>query len=441
MSAWSELGIECTNDVRAIKRAYAKRLKVTRPDEDKAAFQALHEAYQWALGWAEYNSDLPSGKESELTSPDSTSEVSNESHAQSLNSTQKPDASLEQLEMLEIVDDSASEAPTEHVIPVISTEDLIKDEQLTEQPQSAVLIEAEVENTSEQSFVKDHLPNEPFFTEQEVTQFRDRLLNAFTESPTTNDLSAFSELFQHPILSDYDHRNWLSYEVFYAVEQLSVQRKEDSDDVLLNGAAVSNAWLIRFNQIFDWLSQRNSLEYNFSLDGVDYLLDRIEQAKYHASTVVNTSEYTTVDNLSLIDRKMYLVYRCLAYALDVLILFFATIAFADTKGQQLKALLPNEIVPHADVLSFLLYYIVYFSLLEGFDATNTVGKRVLKLKVTNQYGEALSIPHAFWRTIVTLTCGLFFKLTAWANLIFFNNRLIQDYLSSSFVLVKRRPID
>lgn len=38
-------------DERAIKRAYANRLRVTRPDEDPIAFQHLHEAYQAALDW------------------------------------------------------------------------------------------------------------------------------------------------------------------------------------------------------------------------------------------------------------------------------------------------------------------------------------------------------------------------------------------------------
>ncbi|WP_233121351.1 hypothetical protein [Agrobacterium vaccinii] len=36
-------------DERAVKRAYAKRLKATRPDEDPVGFQALHQAYQQAL--------------------------------------------------------------------------------------------------------------------------------------------------------------------------------------------------------------------------------------------------------------------------------------------------------------------------------------------------------------------------------------------------------
>jgi hypothetical protein len=38
-------------DERAIKRAYAAKLRTTRPDEDPEGFQRLHEAYQAALAW------------------------------------------------------------------------------------------------------------------------------------------------------------------------------------------------------------------------------------------------------------------------------------------------------------------------------------------------------------------------------------------------------
>ena len=48
MDCWQILGIEPTNDERAIKRAYAKQLKTTRPDDDAAAYQRLREAFDYA---------------------------------------------------------------------------------------------------------------------------------------------------------------------------------------------------------------------------------------------------------------------------------------------------------------------------------------------------------------------------------------------------------
>ena len=48
-SLWAILGTEPTGDERAIKRAYAKRLKVTRPEDDPEAFQELRDAYEYAL--------------------------------------------------------------------------------------------------------------------------------------------------------------------------------------------------------------------------------------------------------------------------------------------------------------------------------------------------------------------------------------------------------
>lgn len=47
------LGLDADADERAIKRAYAAKLKTVRPDEDPEGFQRLNEAYRAALQWAE----------------------------------------------------------------------------------------------------------------------------------------------------------------------------------------------------------------------------------------------------------------------------------------------------------------------------------------------------------------------------------------------------
>ena len=49
MSCWITLGIEEGSDKKTIKSAYAKLLKVTKPDDDAQGFQELHAAYKEAI--------------------------------------------------------------------------------------------------------------------------------------------------------------------------------------------------------------------------------------------------------------------------------------------------------------------------------------------------------------------------------------------------------
>lgn len=55
---WARLGLdEPTADLKVIKRAYAARLKQTRPDDDAEAYQALRQAYEWAQEWVRWEAE------------------------------------------------------------------------------------------------------------------------------------------------------------------------------------------------------------------------------------------------------------------------------------------------------------------------------------------------------------------------------------------------
>ncbi|GAB5482772.1 MAG: hypothetical protein Pars92KO_25290 [Parasphingorhabdus sp.] len=63
---WIELGIAATDDTRAIRRAYAKKLKSIDPDSEPENFVALREAYDWALHLAHQTQQTERADDSEL---------------------------------------------------------------------------------------------------------------------------------------------------------------------------------------------------------------------------------------------------------------------------------------------------------------------------------------------------------------------------------------
>jgi hypothetical protein len=66
---WEELGIVPTADPKAIRRAYAGRLRGLDPDQDPAGFQRLRQAFEAALSQAEQPARAAPQRARELRGP------------------------------------------------------------------------------------------------------------------------------------------------------------------------------------------------------------------------------------------------------------------------------------------------------------------------------------------------------------------------------------
>lgn len=79
---WVELGIEPTRDSAIIRRAYATKLKVTRPEDDREGFDRLRKAYETAMQLA--RGEAPREKSPRALSPDTSAPVAPQRHVEAV---------------------------------------------------------------------------------------------------------------------------------------------------------------------------------------------------------------------------------------------------------------------------------------------------------------------------------------------------------------------
>jgi len=118
MNVWEILGIAPTIDKKAIRRAYAEKTRKIHPEEKPEEFRQLHEAYQAALGYAEFVSkgNLPPGSVATMFAAESAGEKAAE----------PPEAEESTETGAEVpADDSAGESDTEETATGAVEEELL----------------------------------------------------------------------------------------------------------------------------------------------------------------------------------------------------------------------------------------------------------------------------------------------------------------------------
>jgi len=87
----------------------------------------------------------------------------------------------------------------------------------------------------------------------------------------------------------------------------------------------------------------------------------------------------------------------------------------------------------------LIYFFIVIPILEATPLQASIGKKVMRLMVINQYGERIAWYQSFFRNWLTIVNLFLLRFIWWINLIFIYkyNTLPQDSLSRSYVTRSR----
>lgn len=426
MMWWEILELTAEADQKAIKVAYAKKLKKTRPDDDPEGFKTLHAAYQQALAWQAHKEQYADFAEDEAWEEKSTTtnaETAASERAQSQtklplsftahqtdeNPTLLSTAYLAAPQLVVLETDSAQLQTTLLQAPLVeqSEADTLKTSTIApviavQDPPIAETNTLDTWSDPEEQFVEDWC----HFQQQLST-------NIHTETARKNPQD-WMFLEQLPSFMDLEFRERLSLELFGFISESNLKAAEQK--TLFIKAPV----LDYLNQLFAWETQWRYFTEQFGEQQADAILLHIK------ATQTSPKNTTHVQ-----PEELYYYSRFLAFVLDVLLMLGLSLLLTDGLGVSYNLALGFNPYP-------LLLSVLALPIMEASTWQASLGKRIVGLKVVNQQGQPLTITRSYWRFFATVICILGFKVVVWINLFLAYKRsmLLQDWVTQSYVIKK-----
>jgi uncharacterized RDD family membrane protein YckC len=370
MDIWQTLEIEPTPDQKAIKRAYSKKLKVTRPDENAEAFQSLHYAYKAALHqatyWDEYQQEYK----------DDTDESKQPEHQDESESQRTAEISI-------ITEQPIIDSPVE---PTLETADL-------NPPDNSV-----DETTTETQVNPLQLEGERLLGLTE--------LFLATSNGGQNNPKNWTFIIESPFILE-DHFNWR-----LGLELLRVIHEHNLNHVAKVSSLVGQEALTYLNSIFNWMDNRYHVtralgdDYNTWLDMIrdnneseKNYRDKIRGGKNLLLQQKNTEQATQPTA-----RRSSLAFsRFCAFFLDCIFLLMLIGLLANGENTDGKTISTQALA----ILSMFAVFI-YFGGFEASILQGTPGKKIMKLAVITDQGNPLEVLHASFRTLCFFAFYIFF---------------------------------
>jgi uncharacterized RDD family membrane protein YckC len=432
MSYWQILGISHTTDLAAIKRAYATKLKLTKPDENPEGFKCLHAAYKQATEYAKNNANTkfaaepPDTTEDEIPPLQTTitdfhftfdTEESSEPTTHDPQQEDTPpyphDATEQHCELVPQESNwgyillQQNEPPIEEVI----SDHLLRD-RISRQNQQKDAFQRELEEIAHTH------KNKAFETLLAEREDIFKSVDEVTEHITTmNYLPAWKFLNDRDVLLDLQFKFEISHYIF---GKLAYRLHEAGENGMLRGNVFDY-----LDSLFLWSDRRDLLEDSFGYESVDFVL-HVVQAPYKDGIRWSCPEF----HQGNIVMAGYLL-RISAIIFDWVLLGCSTLLLTEINHIFQKTSVDINI---SDFITGIMFYTLLAPIMEATPLQGTPGKILFGIKVVSYKGRRLHIAHSLLRSVMFFLSTIGIKLTLWINLLFDDNRLLHDRISRSMVI-------
>lgn len=393
MDIWQILEIEPTSDTKSIKRAYAKKLKITRPDENPKGFQDLHWAYKTALQHAEWMAQQETNNDPDEENNYEQSDINSYTEESIQESVQEPVSEQQhtpdQDEKLTLDHTIYITQPATEIYQTETTESCL---QADNQIETGKLVTDSVESSLDNNIQQQEIIVNPYQQEGE------RLLGVTKLLLASNGEQAKAECWSFIIESSLileDHFNWR-----LGLEVLQLIREHNLGHAAQVNKIVGQEVMTYLDSIFNWNANRQQIlralgdEYQTWLDMIhdsqqadDNWQDKIRGGRKLTLANQDKNSDQELPENSIIAPPFR---RFMAWLIDWVFIFFVF-------------MLLNEDSPDISPLfASVVFPLLYFVFFESSQLQGTIGKRILGLKVVRFNLEPMKVTHSILRTICFL---------------------------------------
>lgn len=417
MNCWDVLEIEATNDRIEIKKAYASKLKVTKPDVDPEGFQTLHAAYKKAL------SLKGSSKKSK------TAGNNNVLKKVTVNSQFSEFQNSENMELKLNVEDDKPKPLLKGKNKLINEYKNLKLDRGNLESIS-VINEITVKNTETKQnkvvgfdsiYLEDDEISSLYYLVNDIENVKnERVLLTETaqllSNKNSNNLGEWGVLLSHFDNYSIEQRIYFSQHLFKKLLEHFADKKQKT---------ITYITLRFIDSRLNWTSQIDALERSFGYEEVSLFRHQLESPyekfktkyfceKVHRGNIVFASFWNRVAPLLI----------------DVGLLFLLTFI-----SSSLTKLILSDVESETIIWQAFFWWAILCPVLEASPIQATIGKLIFKLKVVSKKGKRLNIIHAALRAIIFLLFAVSIKLSIFLQYFLSSNEgFLHDRFSFSRVI-------